>query len=281
MPDVAVSSVPRLERAEGRARVAFSRHGDGTSRLADLWQEGSCKVRLPRAYGGAGPVAVLINSAGGVTGGDRLTYEAVWGAGTRATVTTQAAERIYRRSEGAGYIGNRLEVGAGATAFWLPQETILFDGSGLCRQLDVSIAGDATLVAVEAIVFGRTAMGEEIRRLDLSDDWRVRRDGRLVYADALRLSGDARDVLKGKATGGGARAVASLLLVAPDAETRLAPARQLIENRAGPAIEVGASAFDGLLSIRLLAQDGRVLRAMIEPLIESLTGEPLPRAWSV
>ena len=278
------TEMPRLERAEGVARVAFALRRIGEreeTRLADLFQDGSAKVRLPKVHDGSGPAAVFLNSAGGVTGGDRLSFEARFGAGTTATVTTQAAERIYRRSDGVGRIDNRLVVEAGATAHWLPQETIVFDGAGLRRHLDVDLAGDARLVAVESVVLGRTAMGEEVTAVDLADHWRVRRDGRLIYADALRLSGDSRAILSGGATGRGARAFASILVAASDAASRLDGSRELIETLAVDGIEAGASAFDGLLSIRCLALDGRRLRTIVEPLIETLTGRPLPRAWSI
>jgi urease accessory protein len=289
LPDVSTAvslqtEMPRLERADGVARVAFALRRIGEreeTRLADLFQDGSAKVRLPKVHDGSGPAAVFLNSAGGVTGGDHLSFEARFGAGTTATVTTQAAERIYRRSEGVGRIDNRLVVEAGATAHWLPQETIVFDGAGLRRRLDVDLAGDARLVAVESIVLGRTAMGEEVTSVDLADHWRVRRDGRLIYADALRLSGDSRAILAGGATGRGARAFASILVATSDAASRLDGTRALIETLAVDGIEAAASAFDGLLSIRCLALDGRRLRTIVEPLIETLTGRPLPRAWSI
>lgn len=276
--------IPRLERAEGVARVAFALRHIGEreeTRLADLFQDGSAKVRLPKVYDGSGPAAVFLNSAGGVTGGDHLSFAAHFGAGTTATVTTQAAERIYRRSDGVGRLDNRLVVEAGAKARWLPQETIVFDGAGLRRRLDVDLIGDARLIAVESIVLGRTAMGEEVTAVDLADRWCVRRDGRLVYADALRLSGDSRAILSGGATGRGARAFASVLVAAPEAASQLDRARELIAELAQDGIEAGASAFDGLMSIRCLALDGRRLRAIVEPLIETLTGWPLPRAWSI
>lgn len=266
------------------ARVSFALRqigGREETRLAGLFQDGSAKVRLPKVYDGSGPAAVFLNSAGGVTGGDHLTFEAHLGAGTTATITTQAAERIYRSSEGVGRIDNRLVVEAGANARWLPQETIIFDGAGLRRRLDVDLIGDARLVAVESIVLGRTAMGEEVTSVDLADHWRIRRDGRLVYADALRLSGDSRAILSGGATGRGARAFAGVLVAAPDAVSQLDRTRELVAALVGDGIEAGASMFDGLLSIRCLALDGRRLRAIVEPLIETLTGRPLPRAWSI
>lgn len=271
-----------MQRARGLARISFRRDGAGVSRLDDLYQEGAAKLRLPKSYDGGGPTAVFINSAGGLTGGDQITFEAEWRAGAEATVTSQAAERVYRRAQGVAEVVNRLTIAPEARAFWLPQETILFDRAGLRRRLDIDIAASAQLMAVEAVVLGRTAMGEEVRSVELADDWRIRRDGRLVYADALRLDGDARAILAGPATGAGARAFATVMLVAADAESQLGGIRALLAARLeGVAAEAAASAFDGLLSIRCLAQDGRALRAIVEPAIATLTGRALPRAWSI
>lgn len=268
-----------LQRARGRAHVGFKRAADGSTRLKDLWQEGSAKIRLPNTYSGEAPVAVFINTAGGVTGGDHILLSADFAEGTRATVTTQACERIYRRSEGVGRIDNRLTLGPGAEAAWLPQETIVFDGAGLDRSLSVDLAGTARLVAVEAVVLGRTAMGEDVRTVRLADRWTVRREGRLVYADALRLAGDTRAILSGGATGRGARAFATVLVVDPEADAALEPVRACLDGIEG--VEAGASAFDGLLAVRLLANDGRALRRVLEPLLTTLVRGPLPRVWSL
>lgn len=274
------AGVPRLQRARGLARVVFKRDETGRTRLADLYQEGSCKVRLPRNHDPRGPEAVLLNTAGGITGGDSLVYEASWGAGASATVTGQAAERIYRRADGVGSVENRLVVGPGASARWLPQETIVFDRSGFRRRMEVDMAGSARLVAVEAVVLGRTAMGEEVHTLSFTDRWRIRRDGRLVFADALRLMGDTRAILAGGATGGGARAMASIVLLAPDAEARLEPLRVVADAPDAPG-EAAASAFDGVVVVRLLAPDGRALRRRLGPILEFIIEGPLPRVWSI
>ncbi|HUG62859.1 MAG TPA: urease accessory protein UreD, partial [Methylomirabilota bacterium] len=207
--------------------------------------------------------------------------EAAWGEGANATVTGQAAERIYRRSSGVGRISTRLDLSAGAVGAWLPQETIVFHDAGLDRRLDVTMAGDATLTACEAVVLGRTAMGETVRRLDLADRWTVRRDGRLVFVDALRIRGDAEAVLAGPASGGGAAAFATVLRVASDAESLVDPVRAVLDAASGPDLEAGASAFDGLLAVRLLARDGRALRRGLEPLLECLIAGPLPRVWAL
>lgn len=267
---------PALQRAEGRAEVRFSDLA-GRTRLARLYQEGQAKIRLPRPHGDPRPVAVLINTAGGVTGGDRLAYGAAWGPGAAATVTSQAAERIYRSSGATGRVATRLEIGAGADAEWLPQETILFDRSRLERRLDIDLAPDARLLMAETIVFGRTAMGETVHSCFFADHWRLRRGGRLVFAESLRIDGDPKAILAGPATGGGALAVSTVLLAAPDATEALDRTRALLEDAGS---EAGASAFDGLLVVRLVSPDAQRLRADVVRLLEGMRGRPLPRVWS-
>lgn len=275
-----VSALPVLQRARGRAEVGFVLR-DAATRLDRLFQEGQAKIRLPKVFGGAPPTAVTINTGGGIAGGDRLVWGARFGAGTRACVTSQAAERVYRSSatDGGlfGEIDTRIVVGEGAAAEWLPQETILFDRAALSRTLSVDVAAGATALMAETIVFGRTAMGEEIETCRLIDRWRVRRDGRLVFADTFRVEGAAREILSGTATGGGARAFATVLLVDPAAEARIDDVRAVLAQGAGAS---GASAFDGLLVVRLADADASRLRADLARLLVHIRRADLPRVWS-
>jgi urease accessory protein len=266
-----------MERARGHARLAFGAE-DGTTRLLELFQSGSAKIRLPRVEPGTPKEAVLINTAGGVTGGDHLVYEIAAGPGARAVVSTQAAERIYKRSAGTGRIETSIRVEEGARLDWLPQETILFDNSSLSRRLSIDVAADATLLAVESIILGRTAMGETIRNVGLADSWRVRRDGKLIFADGLRLDGDASEIMRNGATGGNAIALATLLLVSPDAGSHLETARAALE---APLGEAGVSAWNGMLVARLAAPAGHLLRADLIKLLLLLRAAPLPRVWSL
>lgn len=264
-----------LQRSVGLARLAVRRTG-ARDRLDTLFQSGACKIRLPRVDPALPLEAVLLNTAGGITGGDRLRYEVAVGPGARATVTGQAAERVYRRSHGVAEVENHLVIEAGGALAWLPQETILFDRSALARRLTAEIAGDATLLAAESFVLGRAAMDETVRTAFVSDSWRIRRNGRLIFADALRLDGDPTAILAGGSTGRGARAFATIVLVAPDAEALLDAARTALDGAAG---EAGASAWNGILVARLLAPDGQALRHDLIRLIETLRGAPMPRVW--
>jgi urease accessory protein len=269
------ASIP-FERARGLARIAIRADADGHSRLDRLYQSGSAKVRLPRVPVGAPIQAILLNTAGGVTGGDELTCEVVVGDGAAAVIATQAAERIYRRTEGSALIATGLSAGAGARLDWLPQETILFDRSSLQRRLTADVNQTGRLLAVETVVLGRAAMGEVVRQARLNDVWRIRRNGRLIFADGCSIEGDATAVMAGRATGNGAAAFATVILVAPDAETKLDQARAALAD----AGEAGVSAWNGMLVARLLAPTGQALRDDLIRLLEALRGEPMPRVWS-
>lgn len=253
---------------------------NGSSGLSRLYQEGAGKARFPRrgAAARSEPVeAVLLNTAGGITGGDLLSYRLAAGPDARLLATTQAAEKIYRSLGDEGVLEAGLELGAGAQLAWLPQETILFDGARLRRSLDVDMAEDASLLALESLVFGRRAMGETVRTAFVSDQWRIRRGGRLVYADAFRLQERGGRTLARRGVLDGATAAASLVYVAPDAEARLEEARALLPP--WPEVEAGASAWDGLLALRVVAREGAALRRALVGFLEGFRAAPLPRVW--
>ncbi|MDQ0315088.1 urease accessory protein UreD [Amorphus orientalis] len=269
---------PALERAQGAVRLAV-RPGaaPGTTELRTGYQQGSFKVRFPRLYGAAGLEAVLLNTAGGLTDGDRFTFDGLAEAGSMVTITTQAAERVYRAVDGEAHLDVSLDAEAGSALFWIPQETILYDGGRLRRRLDARIDGSARILLCETTVMGRAAHGETVSRGGLRDRWRLWRDGRLAYADDFRLAEPIPDAAGGIATLGGGRAVASLVWAAPDAEARLDEMRAALDLE---GVAAGASAWDGLLSARLVAGDAAPLRRAVAAAVTILTGR-LPRVWSV
>ena len=265
-----------MQRARGEVRLALRRRGPVTA-IADLRQEGSLKIRFPRADA---MQAVLLNTSGGVAGGDRLDIGLTLEADAAAVVTTQAAERFYRaRSDDApASVHTRVELREGAHLEWLPQEAILFDGCSLDRRLDVTMAEGAFFVGVEALVFGRAAMGEIVAHARISDTITVRRGGRLILHDATKLSGDVAAMLARPAIANGATAAATILHVSPSATGRLDMLRAAL---ATAPVEAGASAWDGMVIARLLARDGQRLRAGIAAALAALRdGRTLPRVWS-
>ena len=211
-----------LARSQGAADVGFAIR-DGKTRLAHLFQSSPCRVAFPHQPPGELPLAVLLTTTGGLTGGDRIRLSLGAGDGAAAIVTTQAAEKIYRSLGDDTAIDVRVDVGAGAWLEWLPQETILFDGARMRRRTAVHVAPDARLLAGEILVFGRTAHGERFERGLAHDGWRIHADGRLVWADALHLDRDIPMLLDRAAGFAGARAVATMLYHAPDAPAAARP----------------------------------------------------------
>lgn len=264
---------PSVERSHGSARVSFRRAGAWT-RLEGLRQSGSAKAFVHPAA--SGPDVVFLNTSGGMTGGDRLTYALSLGEGCRVTATTQTAERAYRSAGGVAEVEVRHDLGPGAHLDWLPQETILFDHSALSRQTEVALAVGASCLLLEAVVLGRAAMGETVRTVVLSDRRKVTRQGVPVLYEPLSLGTPALQAGIGVLQG--ARAFASLALVANGAEARLSAVRAVLDE---PAVQSGASAFDGKLTLRLMAADGWPMRRQILRVLDVLRDSPLPRVWQM
>ena len=285
MLDVAFPSDAGLsvhQRAVGALRVSFKRRGAATV-LDEFYQSGCLKARLPRTPDGDWTTAVTLNTSGGIAGGDRLALDFIAGPGTRATVSAQAAERFYRSVAGgaASSVATRIAVTEAASLEWLPQETILYDRCDVVRRLEVELAPDAWFLGVESLVFGRAAMGETVETGSLRDLIRVRRGGALLLHDAIRLDGEVSAALGRVAIGRGARAMATLVHVAPDAENWRDGLRDaLAVCHAGSGLESGVSAWNGMLIARILAADGAGLRRAVTAGLAVLRGtRPLPRVW--
>jgi urease accessory protein len=261
--------------AENRARGAVTlgvAAADGGTRRRRSHESGCLRARFPNAERGE-LEAVLLNTAGGIAGGDQLTIDIAVEAGARLMVTTAAAEKIYRSHGPDAAIEVRLEVENGGLLRWLPQETILFDGARVTRSIDVALSETASLVLAEAVVFGRAAMGEQLGHGRFLDRWRVRRAGRLIYADAVRLEGAIADRLARPAAADRGEAVATVLIMSPNQSeiARLLAARQDFRG------EVGVSSWNGLTAARLCAKRAIDLRHDLTQILS--TSGPLPRLW--
>jgi urease accessory protein len=268
-------SPPAHQRAQGRAELVVAA-GPGGARLRHLYQAAPSRVLFPDADPGDPTLGAFVNVAGGLAGGDRIELSLGLEAEARFTAITPAAEKVYRSLGPATEVACRIVVADGAACEWLPQETILFDGARLRRRFDIELAEGARLLAVEMLVLGRAAHGERFGRGALLDGWRVRRGGRLTWADALRLD-DPTAAEAGRFLLGGANAVATLLLASPDAAAHRGRARDLSEG--------GASLVaPGLLLMRWLGEAGAVRAAIggaLPVLRAEALGHParLPRLW--
>jgi urease accessory protein len=247
---------------------------EGATRRGRVHEQGALRVRCP---GPPAPEleAMIVNTAGGMAGGDRFELDFAVGPGGRLLVTSAAAEKVYRTLGSETTIRANLKVAAGGELAWLPQETILFDRARLRRTIEVDLAADARLLLAEAVIFGRSGMGETVVEGFWLDRWRVRRGGRLLHAETARLDGNMAEKLAQSAVAKGGVAMASVLLV-PGDETIVAAVRAASLQCRG---EVGASAWNGLAVVRLVAADGAALRHDLAGILTTIRGGRLPRLW--
>jgi urease accessory protein len=251
------------QRSVGHVHVRMERDG-----IAILREAGSAKCRCPRGT----TEAILINTSGGLAGGDAVHIQGEVGTAAKLTLTSQAAERVYRTLGPPADVHVSLSAEKDSTLLWLPQESIFFEGSALTRTLDVDVGEGATFLALEPMVFGRTEMGERVAQVSVFDRWNIRRNGQLIHAEAFKL-GPNWPTSQGSF--GDNLATATLLFVSPRAELLLEKVREVLSPNDG------ASVWNGKLVARLLARDGFHLRKTLIQVLAACVGkEQLPKCWT-
>ncbi len=250
----------------------------GRTQLQKEHQSGCLRARMIKTANQEWPTLATINTAGGLTGGDHLKQTLLWQRNAEACVTSVAAEKIYRSQSGKARICTHISVKSGASAEWLPQETILFDGAHLDRELEVHLDGEANFVGCEAIVFGRLARGESLRTGSICEQLKVFRDGELILFDRTQQSGDLNAWLDRNSCGAANRASGTIVIAASEPEEKLKELREALSDAKGL---VGATLVRGLVHARFLAKTDCALRHdMSLALIAARGGHDLPRNWS-
>ena len=146
MQSVIGASADTFAANRARGAVTFDVHlRDGVTRRRELHESGSLRVRFPSPEQ-QGLSAVFVNTAGGVAGGDIFDIDISTGEGASLTVTTAAAEKIYRSHGPDSQINISLRAQAGSHISWLPHETILFDQVRVTRKFDIDLAQTASLL---------------------------------------------------------------------------------------------------------------------------------------
>jgi urease accessory protein len=252
------------QRSVGHVKLHVGKLG-----IIGLRESGASKLRLPKGSRDA----FLINTGGGVAGGDVFQFDISCAAGAALTVTSQAAERVYCTLGPPAVMSTSLTAEKHSELFWLPQETIIFDGASLQRDYSITLSAGAKFLAVEPIVFGRTEMGEKVQAINLQDRWRINRDGKLVHAEDLRIE---NHLPASKATLDDATAMATLIYIADDAERLVDQVRIAIGDHGG------ASAWNGKLLARVVAKDGFHLRKVLISVLDAIAGDTaLPKTWTL
>lgn len=264
---------PSHQRARGTGELVVATI-DGTTSIQRLYQKGCAKIRVPRSTSKY-LEAVMINTSGGMTGGDELDWKFSAHENTTLTVTTQACERVYKSSIGSAHANISLRARRGATLHWLPQETILFDQCGLKRKINVELDTDSELLMVEPLVFGRKAMGEINVQGSVYDSWRIHQSGNLIHAEDFRMSGNLTDTLASPFVADSKTACATILLVSSRVEGLINEAKEIVGGTGG------VSCWNGKLLARIISHDSYKLRQTMCPLLALLNGEKsMPKIWA-
>ncbi len=262
------------QRSHGTGRLSVVSI-DGATRLKTFYQQGCAKLRVPARIAGQKLEAVMINSAGGMTGGDRLEWEFEAGPETILAATTQACEKVYRSAGGTAETAVTIKAAAKSLFLWLPQETILFDNSAYLRTITADLDRSASALFVESMIFGRRSMGESVKSADVRDRWRIRQNGCLIHSEEFHIGGNVADILGKPGIAGGCTALATIVLIGPDNERHLEAVRNSLGNAGA------ASAWNGKLVARLAASDGYSLRKSLVPVLQVLiANQSLPKSWA-
>jgi len=271
-----------LERANGVGRIVLTGSERGT-RIVDVYQKFPIGLVFPRIGDDLVKEAVIINSSGGTAGGDRLEIEVVALNNASVAVTTQAAEKIYRALDRPAQVATKLKACGTSKLAWLPQETIVFNQARVRRQTEIELCSGAELIALEWLVLGRAARGEEVVSGHISDSWRIKRDGHLIWADGFRVSDEVFASLHRKALLSNWKAIGTLIYFGPSLDTRL---RILREMAASLDCHCAATIVGAIIIVRVAAGAGSDLRRGLRSLLEQFSRElgpgpfGVPKMWS-
>jgi urease accessory protein len=281
-PNAGNPSDKDLQRAEGSCRIVLSGSERGT-RVMDVFQRSPIRVLFPRTQGAAVEEAVLVNTAGGIAGGDRLESCVTLLPNASIAVTSQAAEKVYRALNEPARIATKLKASEGAKLAWLPQEAIVFNRARISRKAEIELSSGAELLALEWLVLGRAAHGEDMKGGQIADSWRVKKDGRLIWGDTFRATNEIFPHLCRKALLSDCKAIATLLYFGPNLEKTLEILRDLA---AALGCLCAATLVSGLMVVRFAARVSSDLRFALRTVLQ-LFGRELgpgpfrvPKMWS-
>jgi urease accessory protein len=227
--------------------------------------------------------AVLINVAGGIAGGDRLECSVAAFPGASIAVTSQAAEKVYRALNEPAHVTTRLKARESTRVAWLPQETIIFNSARLRRTTEIELFSGSELLALEWLVLGRAAHGEIVVAGNITDSWRIKKEGRLIWADSFRIADETFAHLGRKALLSNCNATATLIYYGPHLDRRLEFLREITHSL---GCNCAVTLVGGLIVVRFAANDSSDLKLALRSFLQQFGPElgsgpfRVPKMWS-
>lgn len=271
-----------LQRADGCCRLVLGGSENGT-RIDDVFERSPIRIMFPRTGHRAVEEAVLINTAGGIAGGDRLECSVTALPDASIAVSSQAAEKVYRALNEPARIATKLQAHESARLAWLPQETIVFNRGRLHRKTEIELFSGTELLALEWLVLGRAAHGEVLVGGHITDSWRVRKDGRLIWADSFRISDETFPHLHRTALLSNCNAIATLIYFGPNLDKRLEFLREIMPSL---GCNCGVTLVGGLIVARFAAKESSDLKLALRNFLLQFGPElgpgpfQVPKMWS-
>lgn len=278
------SEAPAAADAIGSWRAAlalgYARRGEAT---VPVLRRHRGPLRVQKHFHPEGPAVcqhIIVHPPGGIAGGDALRIDVEVGAAAHALITSPGAAKWYRgRAEASQQL--RLQVASGGVLEWLPQETILFDGSHSRLDTDIALAGDARLLFADVTCFGRPGSGERFCNGRWRQRMAIRRDDRLLWQEQAVLGG-GDPLLQAPAGLGGATVCGSLLWVGEPLPAELHEACRALPF----AGRSGVTQLPGLWLARCLCDSAeaahawlRAVWALLRPVLLGRAAVP-PRIWA-
>jgi len=200
-------------------------------------------------------------------------------AGAWAQLTSPGAAKWYRANGPAGQTLD-LQVAAGATLEWLPQETIVFSAAQAELTTRIDLQGDARLFYWDIVALGRPASGERFELGYFQAHLDIRRDGRPLWHERQRITGG--DGLLDSPIGLDGQPVFATLLVTGEIDSQLLERCRALEH----PVRGDLSQLPGLLVARCLASEALLARAwlidlwrLLRPALLGREAVP-PRIWN-
>ena len=132
-------------------------------------------------------------------------------------------------------------------------------------------------------MLGRAAHGETMVGGSVLDGWRVKKDGRLIWADSFRISDEIFVHLNRKALLSDFNSIATLVYFGPDVDRRLQFLRDILSSL---ECDCAVTLVSGLIVARFAAKQSYDLKLAVRNFLQQFSRElgrgpfGVPKMWS-
>jgi urease accessory protein len=173
----------------GHLELTYTKDRDLT-RIARSLNQAPLKIQRPFYPEGRDIChSIILHTAGGIVGSDRLSQKIHLQPQAHATITTAAATKIYRSNGDSAQQNTNITIEPQAILEWLPQETIVFAGAKYRQDTRIELAPTASFLGWEITRFGRTARSERFLEGEWQSNTEIWQNNQPLWIDRQFLQG--------------------------------------------------------------------------------------------